>query len=238
MIIYKITNTVNDRVYVGQTRENETQRWKKHLSAAKRGFNTTICKAIRKYGKEAFTIEILHTCESEEELNLAEIAFIYALNSEVPNGYNLTSGGEGGTPALEVRERMRASHLGKKLSEENKKNIGDALRGKKKTKEHAEKISKGLMGKIISEEHRENLRLSHLGKTQSQEQRDKRVASTKARWAVTPKVHGPTKMAICHPNRKHRAKGLCSSCYKTQYDLENAERSRQRRRLRYEKTGK
>jgi group I intron endonuclease len=182
MLVYKITNLVNGKNYVGQTREHLKRRWTKHVCSALKGSNTTLHKAIRKYGRESFSLEILCVCLSEEQMKFAEIAFIQALKSEVPNGYNLTFGGEGGEPTLETREKMRRSHLGKKDSEETKHKKSVANKGRKKTKEHAENISKGKLGKGFSTEHIENLRISHLGTKQTEETKRKKSVSMKLSW--------------------------------------------------------
>jgi len=180
MIIYKVTNLVNGKQYVGKTNQSAELRWIKHVSAADHKSDSTLHKAIRKYGKEQFALETLYTCDSEEELNFAEIAFINVVKSEVPNCYNLSSGGEGGgVPSLETRERMRLSHLGKKDSTETRLKKSKASKGRKKTKRHSENISRGSLGKKFSKEHVENLRTSHLGKTQSEETKNKRSVSMK-----------------------------------------------------------
>ena len=70
MLIYKVTNLHNGKQYVGQTRESVERRWTKHLSAAARGSNTTLHKAIRKYGKALFSLETLCICTSEEQMKL------------------------------------------------------------------------------------------------------------------------------------------------------------------------
>ena len=90
--VYKITNTVNGKAYIGISVNEPTQgRIKEHLSG--RG-NRIIARAIEKYGKDAFTYEILEENVFDEFLPDLEVAYIANFNTVVPNGYNLTSGGE------------------------------------------------------------------------------------------------------------------------------------------------
>lgn len=72
-IIYKITNLINSKIYIGQTIKKMQIRWKEHQSAAKRGINTYFHKAIRKYGIENFVIEQIAEANSKQELDELEL---------------------------------------------------------------------------------------------------------------------------------------------------------------------
>lgn len=89
-IIYKITNNVNGKSYIGQTRQGIQFRWCQHTNSKD---NSYFHKAIRKYGKDNFTIDILEECPVEI-LNEREIFYI-AKYDTFKNGYNLTIGGDG-----------------------------------------------------------------------------------------------------------------------------------------------
>lgn len=98
--IYKIKNDVNDKVYIGQTAIDIESRWKQHLSkTAYREDNSIVHKAIEKYGKEHFSIEIVDIIYSKDfeilrdKLNKYEISCIEKYNSLSPNGYNILQGG-------------------------------------------------------------------------------------------------------------------------------------------------
>lgn len=94
MIIYKITNKINGKVYIGQTTQSIEKRWKGHYSKAfYEQKSTVIYNAIRKYGPENFTIEEIDGANSLSELNYLETHYIYKYESLAPNGYNLSSGG-------------------------------------------------------------------------------------------------------------------------------------------------
>lgn len=88
MIVYKITNLINGKIYVGQTTRTIEERLREHKRS-----DFPIGKAIRKYGIENFKIDILSTCTSLDELNETEIFWISKLDCLTPNGYNRTEGG-------------------------------------------------------------------------------------------------------------------------------------------------
>lgn len=91
--IYIIRNTINTKVYIGQTTKSVRLRFLNHLSAARRGKDYVIGKAIRKYGEENFYVETLEEC-LKSELNEREIYYIKFYNSTNPKfGYNMSKGG-------------------------------------------------------------------------------------------------------------------------------------------------
>ena len=87
--IYKITNLINGKSYVGQSIHIE-RRWQEHCQLAS---TSQISKAIKKYGKENFLFEILEQC-SIEELNNQENYWIAHFDTIVPNGYNIAENTE------------------------------------------------------------------------------------------------------------------------------------------------
>ena len=130
--IYKITNKLNGKSYIGKTNDLE-KRWRYHLYALERNGQTPLYRAMRKYGVENFEFSVIETieCGSKEELNqrLCELEKHYIENYQTksPNGYNLTDGGEGLS--------------GMKFSKSHRKKIADALKGRTKTEEHRQKLS-------------------------------------------------------------------------------------------------
>lgn len=88
--IYKITNKVNGKSYIGQTRYTVEFRWRQHQHKKD---NVYFHNAIKKYGASNFTIETLEECDIEQ-LNSREIFYI-AKYDTFNNGYNLTIGGDG-----------------------------------------------------------------------------------------------------------------------------------------------
>lgn len=88
--IYKITNKVNNKSYIGQTRYTVEFRWRQHQHKKD---NAYFHNAIKKYGVENFTVEILEECDYKD-LDSKEIYYI-AKYDTFNNGYNMTLGGEG-----------------------------------------------------------------------------------------------------------------------------------------------
>lgn len=96
--IYKITNLINNKVYIGKTEISILGRWKDHCKAAEnpsdKDYDLYFHRAIRKYGKDNFTIEEIDTSEDSEELKKKEKYWIAYYNS-YEKGYNSTLGGDG-----------------------------------------------------------------------------------------------------------------------------------------------
>ena len=159
MIIYKVTNKVNGKQYIGRTVKKINVRWNEHAcnaSSDKEKDQSILHKALRKYGKENFSIEQIDSANSIEELNQKEIYWIEKLNTRVV-GYNLTAGGEG---------------FSKKHSDKTKKLISDH-NGMKNNPESRKKSSESHIGQlawnkgkidIYSKESLESNRQKHLGK--------------------------------------------------------------------------
>ena len=91
MIIYKITNIKNNKVYIGQTIKTLEQRFNRHRQDAESGrLDTHFARAIRKYGIENFIPEIIEEVDSQENLNIRESFWIDKYNS-CEEGYNKTN---------------------------------------------------------------------------------------------------------------------------------------------------
>lgn len=99
LVIYKITNLVNNKVYIGQIYDYETRK-RHHIGAALHNWKESdrpLYRAMKKYGIENFSFEIIDYAETEEELNNKEIYYIKYYNSSIDkNGYNLDLGGKNG----------------------------------------------------------------------------------------------------------------------------------------------
>lgn len=165
MQIYKITNSINGKIYIGKDEFDNPLYF---------GSGKLIKRAIKKYGLDNFTKEILEdNIKDKKLLEELEIFWIKKLNStDINIGYNICSGGNGGdtitnNPNKElIIEKIKNSNKGRVFTEEHKKKlrknhnsknpevikkISDKLKGKKKTTSHKEKISKS-----ISDYHKKN----------------------------------------------------------------------------------
>jgi group I intron endonuclease len=121
--IYKITNTVNHKAYIGVTiRADVEHRWVQHKSAIRNGNGCPLLmKAFKKYGEDAFKFEVLIICFDEDVFRF-ENDYILKYNAMSPNGYNVAVGG-----------LIGMSFLGRKHTEETKKIL------REKTKARSEK---------------------------------------------------------------------------------------------------
>lgn len=129
--VYKITNKVNNKYYIGMTNQKLEKRFSQHKQNAKKGKVTYLYNAIRKYGSDNFIIELLSEYNSKEDCCKAEINFI----SENKNGYNLALGGEGGFVVQDIgswKDKLKEARKGKtpalglKHSEETKEKCAKA----------------------------------------------------------------------------------------------------------------
>lgn len=150
MFVYVITNRVNGKQYVGQTIHSPEARFRRHCWPSTRT-RMPITEAIRKYGRECFTLEVLATCSSQEELNRQEAYFAATLNTYSPNGYNLRAGNGFGAASEEFKERVRRGKLGIRPTEETRKRLSEAHLGQRWTEERRAQYSRRLQGVRPSE---------------------------------------------------------------------------------------
>lgn len=173
--VYCHTNTINGKQYVGITKRVPKKRW---------GYNGAryndqpFGRAIEKYGWDNFTHEILTTGLTKAQAEEEEQRLIKELNTLVPNGYNLTIGGNLGTEfSEETRAKLRASRLGKKASQSTREKISAIHKGKIVSEETRRKLSEARKGLKESEEWRRKIGESSKGRTWTDSQREKYMAS-------------------------------------------------------------
>ena len=146
MIIYKITNTLNNLAYIGYTRFSLNERWTQHYKTAlKETKNRKFYNAIRKYNKDVWAVEIIDEANNATEAKLKEIFYIEKHNTYY-NGYNATKGGDGNNNIIMSTEsnQARSQKLkGIKKSEETIKKF----KNRKQTEVTCQKISKSHLGK-------------------------------------------------------------------------------------------
>jgi group I intron endonuclease len=126
--IYKITNKISKKCYIGETtEENPEERWKRHKYAISKGVG---CPALRdavvKYGLENFTFEVLIICFDENRYD-HEKEYIKKYNSVVPNGYNILEGGAGGG----FKGKHHTPEMIEKIAAINRKRFEDPAERKK-----------------------------------------------------------------------------------------------------------
>ena len=117
MLIYKVTNQINHKSYVGKTELSFNIRKSNHLSDARRGYEFAFHRALRKYGEEAFVWEIIETdIEDKTLLDDRERYYIALYESFGPKGYNMSEGGEGQTgwvPSNNTRAKWSEQRKGR-----------------------------------------------------------------------------------------------------------------------------
>lgn len=134
--VYLITNKVNGKVYVGQTTRFLKNRLRNHISHAYahlsgkyKGQDTPLFRAIRKYGKESFIIDVICSCSSKEELDLMEDLYIAILGGmDKRTGYNVRRGGSNGKMSEEVKLFCGSTHLGRKHTSEARQKMSVAMK--------------------------------------------------------------------------------------------------------------
>lgn len=123
--VYIIKNKITGKAYIGQTVNSVSRRFKAHKLA---GSSCTALKnAIKKYDKDNFVVEELFIAFSKNELDRVEKLLIEKFGTFVPNGYNLTIGGQGKTTdkakvGIKISRKLKGNknHLGKKATYEDR----------------------------------------------------------------------------------------------------------------------
>lgn len=202
MIIYKLTNTVNGKVYIGQTIQPLADRMHQHKTE-KRAYCRRLFHAREKYGWDAFEVEVLEEFPPGipiSYLNVMEEYYIALYDStHKDKGYNILSGGLNRIPGEETRKLISAAttkrNLGSTLSEETKDKIRQKAIGRKYSDETKKKQSERLTGREVSQETRDKLH-------------EKQKSRMKSFTLVSPegeKVEGSNLCQFCKDNDLQRS---------------------------------
>lgn len=167
--VYKITNLVNGRVYVGQ------HKYDKYPNIDKNYFSSGlyIRRALKKYGRNNFKIEILEWCENKEKLNERELYLTFKEKGFIKQGGYVFRAGHEGIMEVSEETKIRMKNSKSHISEETRKRMSDAQKGKHLTENQKKAISKRMMGNTImkgrkmSEESRKRYSLSKIGNKNS-----------------------------------------------------------------------
>lgn len=136
--IYLIRNLVTEKLYIGQTTNNVSDRFKDHCTEKR---NRHISNSIQTYGKHNFEYIELYVSFSLKDLNEKEVFFVKHFNTMYPNGYNHRAGGEqNGICSEELKRKISLAKTGKP----NLKR-----RNEVRTQEQRVLISRGLGGQEI-----------------------------------------------------------------------------------------
>jgi group I intron endonuclease len=158
-VIYEFVNNINQKVYVGQTVDYK-KRIRDHKFNYNKGLkNTLFYNALRKYGWENFSINIIEEC-SDKLLNEKEIYWIEEKKSLYPNGYNMLEGGNQTRHTDISKQKLSEGRKGIKFSESHIENLRKSHLGYVMPEEQKRKISESNKGKIIPEEIKIKLKYS------------------------------------------------------------------------------
>jgi group I intron endonuclease len=117
MKIYKVTNKIDGKIYIGQTTQSITERWWQHCHRSpSQPHRSYIYNAIQKDGVENFTIECIATVDNIDALNALEIHYIKTLDTLAPKGYNLHPGGRGKTCHPDTKAKISATLKGRPIA--------------------------------------------------------------------------------------------------------------------------
>ena len=190
MHVYQITNLEDGKIYIGQYSDDDLRkylRWKTGCALRGERGCLYLYNAIRKYGRDAFTIRSLASPIDKQQMDAMEVFFIRTFDARNPEvGYNILMGGEHsrlGIPmTVASRLKLSKSNTGKPHGHR-----GTLLTPR--TKEHCANIGKANKGRVMSAEWIEKLTAPKRGKKHSAEWRAHQSASLKnGRAHRTPKL--------------------------------------------------
>lgn len=178
--LYKITNQLNGKIYIGQTIDLHG-RWQAHKSYAKNPEKTGqyVHRAMAKYGIENFVFEQIATCISQEDADTTESFLILQYDSRnKEKGYNLTTGASYGGHSEETKEKIRQATINQIATK------GHPAQGRIVTEEEKELHRKLRLENPIdyTPEIRQHMSEAHLGIKDSEETKQRKAESAKQAW--------------------------------------------------------
>jgi len=137
ILVYKLRCAVSGKSYVGITARSLDTRWLEHCARARQGVrNSRLAAAMRKYGEDAFTREIVATADTEDQARSLECAFIRQFDT-FANGYNANEGGHGWLVMPEEAKRKSAeTQRGRTIPASIRAKMSAAKLGRSECAEH------------------------------------------------------------------------------------------------------
>lgn len=120
MFIYKITNLINNCLYIGQTIKDPQIRWKQHINLSKRASVRPLYVDMNKYGIASFKFEVVDFANNLEDLNKKEMAWAHHFNSFVPNGYNTADYQQTRYHLTEKQKKVKSANAVRQMTNKTK----------------------------------------------------------------------------------------------------------------------
>lgn len=182
MLVYKITNLLNGKIYIGKTIQSVERRFKQHFSKArqtKENNRTHFQNSLNLYGILFFDYQVICFAHSIQELNILETYWINFFNSRnFDNGYNIAEGGDNSKHSFETKNKISEKKKGRKWSALQKEIRSDSMKGEKNhfygknhTNEAKEKIKLRNIGKTYTELEKKNFSDKNKGKKRTLKQK-------------------------------------------------------------------
>lgn len=178
--LYRITNQLNSKIYIGQSAKPE-YRWYQHKSHSAEGSDHKqyLHNSMAKYGVENFVFEIIVTCRTQEDANEIEAILIEQYNSRDKQfGYNIKPGGNNAPHAEETIEKIRKATINQIATK------GHPAQGTKRSAEQIQNLIKARQEHPVeyTEELRQKMSEAHIGIKDSEETKQRKSDSAKDAW--------------------------------------------------------
>lgn len=226
MVIYKIINKINNKLYIGQTTRTLFARWKGHKESMLNDDKRHLYCSMRKYGISNFKIKKIVECNSIDILNLLEKIFISEYNTTNHKyGYNNMTGGNNNTHSEQTKQLMKDNHtkywLNKRHSEETKQKMSESHKVENIPTEIRKKMKENNVkywsGKKLSDEHKMNMSKSLKGRISPMRDKhhsdDTKCKISKSLKGFRHSEESKKKMSESRMGKKH-PKVKCHHCNK------------------------
>ena len=183
--IYRILNKLTKKCYIGETKSKDViWRWNQHKQKIEINKGCPALRdAVKKYGIDNFEFSVLIICFDDERFKY-EIEYIKKYNSVVPNGYNITNGGEGGgfqgkTHTEEVKNIIKNKLKQKYIDNPDlKKQMSERNKIVMSTPEVREKIKNGILNSEKWKKVVEDKRIGNYEQVKHTEERKNKISES------------------------------------------------------------
>lgn len=199
--IYETKNLLREKYYIGQKSEPE-------LDVSYFGSGKLIIRALKRHGKENFSVKLIAVAYSQKELDDLEVKFIaqYRMKYGTKNVYNIDAGGY-----------LRGANF--KFSEIHKKRLSLALRGRKLTEDHKRNIGLGRLGHIVTKETRDKISEGNSGRKMPKYVAEKLLQANLGRGLSSEHKMNLSKASLGKRKSESHTQAIKNSLYNTNREL-------------------